>query len=60
MKTTQCSDDVGVAVAIDWGCLGRLEMHPESSEPKGWRHLECWVGESCLEAVAGSTSIVLL
>ena len=35
-------------------------MHPESSEAKGWRHLEYWVGESWLEVVAGSTSFVLL
>lgn len=35
-------------------------MHPESSEAKGWMHLEYWAGESWLEAVAGSTWFVLL
>ena len=59
-KTAQCSDDVGVGVAIGWDHSGRLEMHLESSEPKGWRHLEYWAAESCLEAVAGSTWFVLL
>lgn len=55
----QCSDDVGVGVAIGWGCSGLLEMRLESSELKDWRPPGYWSAESCLGAVAGSTLFVL-
>ena len=56
----QCNDDVGVAVAIDWGCSDLLEKRLASSELRDWRRLICWAVENCSEAVVGSTLFGLL
>ena len=56
----QCNDDVGVGVAIGWGCSDLSAKLHESSKSRYWRHLEYWVAESCLEAVVGSTLFVFL